>query len=509
MTTIKNIYFEKLDQVLQQVQRDRGALLSAPLSLEPQRLVVGYSGGLDSAVLVKLLVDYCNQLSQKKCYSLEAVHINHQLSVNADSWQAQCEAVCAQYELPITSKKVDVNAKGKGIESAARDARYRVFQDVCADDGVLLLAHHLNDQAETFFIRLMRGSGPLGLGSMQVQSQYGEMPVLRPLLSISREDLELFAQSEALSWVEDESNADSKYDRNHLRNDVLPLLGGRWPAMLTSISRSARLCSEAQSLADDLAALDTDRLQREVDGFAGCLDVKLLAELSSLRICNVLRYCLREQRLPLPSEAVLMRVLTEVIPAREDATPLVQWPGGEVRRYDGALYLLSPVSPVAEGDSIFHQKQPVSLESLERIDVSYEMNDGEVDCAEILAYELPWGGELFISSNEEALEQLRSREGAILYGILPLSLTADQWLRVSVRIGTSKDSLQPVARSVNPLKHWWQQSRTPPWFRRKQPLLYCDDALLLAPGLIACGGDVCAESCVEKRWVAWWPYAAV
>ncbi|MBV1921499.1 MAG: tRNA lysidine(34) synthetase TilS [Pseudomonadales bacterium] len=501
MTTIKSTCFEKLDQVLQQVQQDRGALLSAPPSLEPLRLVVGYSGGLDSAVLVKLLVDYCNQLPQRKCYSLEAVHINHQLSVNADSWQAQCEAVCEQYELLITSKKVDVNAKGKGIESAARDARYRVFQDVCADDGILLLAHHLNDQAETFFIRLMRGSGPLGLGSMKVQSQYGEMPVLRPLLSISREDLERFAQSEALSWVDDESNADSKYDRNYLRNDVLPLLGNRWPSMLTSISRSARLCSEAQSLADDLAALDAVRLRREAGGFSGCLDIKLLAELSSLRICNVLRYCLREQRLPLPSEAVLMRVLTEAIPAREGATPLVQWPGGEVRRHDGALYLLSPV---AEGNGISHQKQPVSLESLERIDVSHEVNYGEIQ-----AYGLPWGGELFVSSSEEALERLRSREGAILDGILPLSLTADQWLRVSVRIGTSKDSLQPTARSVNPLKHWWQQSRTPPWFRRKQPLLYCDDALLLAPGLIACGGDVCAESCVERRWVAWWPYTAV
>jgi len=461
------------------------------------RLVVGYSGGLDSAVLVKLLVAYCGQPSQKSRFSLEAVHINHQLSANADSWQAQCEAVCEQYKLPITSVKVDVNANGKGVESAARDARYQVFQEVCAGDGVLLLAHHLNDQAETFFIRLMRGSGPLGLGSMKELSQYSEMPVLRPLLSESREDLERFAQSEALSWVNDESNADSRYDRNYLRNDVLPLLESRWPSMLLSVSRSARLCSEAQSLADDLAVLDVAKLRKEVGGFGECLDVNLLDKLSSTRIVNVLRYCLRVQGLPLPSEVVLARVLTEVIPAREDASPLVQWPGGEVRRYDGALYLLSPLAGV-ESDA--RQKLPVPLVNLEPIKV----NEGD-----IYGYALPWGGELFISTNEKGLEKLRSQEGAALDGILSLSLTADQWLRVSVRIATSKDSLKPEGRSANPLKHWWQQCRTPTWFRRRQPLLFCDDALLLAPGLIAGGGDVGAESCVEKRWVAWWPYTVV
>lgn len=487
MTTIKNTCFENLDQVLQGIH-------SSP---KPLRLVVGYSGGLDSAVLVKLLVDYCNQPSQKTRYILEAVHINHQLSTNADSWQAQCEAVCEQYQLPVTSIKVHVSAKGKGIESAARDARYQVFQDICADDGVLILAHHLNDQAETVFIRLMRGSGPLGLGSMKDVSHYGEMPVLRPLLSVSRSHLELFAQSESLSWVNDESNADSRYDRNYLRNEVLPLLEDRWPSMLTSISRSARLCSEAQSLADDLAVLDAARLRREVGDFGGRLDISLLAELSSLRICNVLRYCLREQGLPLPSEVVLTRVLTEVIPAREDASPLVQWPGGEVRRYDGALYLLSPIMEV---DSDSCQKQSLRLVDLE----CAALSDGEIQ-----SYVLPWGGELFISSIEGALEKLRSQEGEALDGILPLSLTTDQWSRVFVGIGSSKDSLKPVNRSINPLKHWWQQSRTPPWFRRRQPLLYCDDTLLLAPGVIACESDIVGEFDVEKRWVSWWPYSAV
>ncbi|OUR87222.1 tRNA lysidine(34) synthetase TilS [Gammaproteobacteria bacterium 42_54_T18] len=487
LTAIKSICFKKLDQVLQRVQSPQ----------KPLRLVVGYSGGLDSAVLVKLLVDYCNQPSQKKRYILEAVHINHQLSANADVWQAQCEEVCEEYELPITSIKVDVNANGKGIESAARDARYNVFQDICADDGVLLLAHHLNDQAETFFIRLMRGSGALGLGSMKDLSQYGEMPVLRPLLTVSRGDLELLAQSEALFWVDDESNADSRYDRNYLRNDVLPLLEGRWPSMLTSVSRSARLCYESQCLADDLAELDAARLRREVGGFGGCLDVSLLAELSSMRICNVLRYCMREQGQSLPSEVVLTRVLNEVIPAPDDATPLVQWPGGEVRRYDGALYLLSPLIGGREDNC---QKQPVSLVNLEPVEVSD---------SDIQGYALPWGGELFVSSKEGALEKLRSREGAALGGVLHLSLTADQWSKVTVRIGTSKDSLKPANRSANQLKYWWQQHRIPPWFRRKQPLLYCDDALLLAPGLIACESDAGVESYVEKRWVAWWPYTVV
>lgn len=490
--TAKAACFLQLDNDLEQMRTSRSELV---------RLVVGFSGGLDSAVLLFLLSEYCKQ---RTGLVLEAVHVNHQLSPNADSWQSHCERIGKQYSIPITAKKVFIETNGRGIEAAARDARYEAFQDVCGNDGVLLLAHHLDDQVETLFIRLMRGSGPLGLSAMRPAASHKATPLLRPLLAVSREELEGFAKEMGVSWVTDESNVDTAYDRNYLRHDVLPLLAQRWPGMKPNVFRSARLCNEAVTLMDEVAQQDLESVVADDGG----LSVTSMEALSATRTRNLLRYCLRSADIPLPSEVVLQRILDEVIPARQDAKPLVQWQGGQVCRSDGKLYVLFPFNPlVSDHES---SEQSVLDDSVLEHSVLDQVLSRQVSGLtkdRVAAYNLPWGGQLFISKSKEALLSLRSREGLGLQHLLPLAISEQNWLTLSFRQGSPKTEVRPPKRPSKQLKKWWQEYRVPLWYRQRQPLLYSQGELVMVPGLLTCehvqaGGEIA----VEKRWIGWWPY---
>jgi len=455
------------------------------------RLVVGFSGGLDSAALLFLLSEYCNQ---RQDLVLEAVHVNHQLSPNADSWQTHCESMCNQYSIPITVKKVSIETNGQGMEAAAREARYQVFQDICGSDGILLLAHHLDDQVETLFLRLMRGSGPLGLSAMRAITSHKEMVLLRPLLAVSREELEAFVKEANVSWVTDESNVDTAYDRNYLRHDVLPLLTQRWPRMKPNVFRSARLCNDAVTLMDEVAQQDRALVIADDGG----LSVAGIEALSATRTRNLLRYCLRSVQIPLPSEVVLQRILDEVIPARQDAKPLVQWRGGQVCRSDGKLYLLFPFVTSVKDQELSDQAV---------LDHVLSNQVAELTKKKVAAYNLPWGGQLFISNSQDALLSLRSSEGLGLQRLLPIAMPEHYWTTVSVVRGSPKMEARPPKRPSKRLKKWWQEYRVPLWYRERQPLLYSQGELVMVPGLLACEhGQVGGETAVERRWIGWWPY---
>ena len=193
------------------------------------RWLVGFSGGLDSTALLDLLV----QLSRsEQLPPLMAVHVNHGLSPNADAWQLHCEQVCRRLGVPLESRRVEVSNSGKGVEAAAREARYAVFEELLEPGGVVLLAHHLDDQVETFFLRLLRGAGTQGLSAMPANRALGRGILYRPLLEFSRDQLRDYAAQRQLEWVEDESNAQSGPKRNFLRREVLPLVEQRWPFRL-------------------------------------------------------------------------------------------------------------------------------------------------------------------------------------------------------------------------------------------------------------------------------------
>jgi tRNA(Ile)-lysidine synthase len=216
------------------------------LEAAPQ-ILVGFSGGLDSTVLLHLL---CELLPPER---ITAVHIHHGLSDNADDWQQHAKALCHSLGVSLVTESVVVNQTGAGLESAARDARYKVFEECLVEDGLLLLGHHADDQVETVLFRLLRGSGARGLSGIPQYRAVGSGHLIRPLLSWPKSSLHAYAKSQQLAWIEDESNQLEQFDRNYLRHSVIPVLAQRWPDYVQGIMRTAEQSGQADQLADSVA----------------------------------------------------------------------------------------------------------------------------------------------------------------------------------------------------------------------------------------------------------------
>ena len=215
-----------------------------PLCHHADRLYLGFSGGVDSHVLLHLCASIAS-LNAK----LVAIYVHHGLQVEADFWAEHCQRTCEA--LGVACQIVRVNAQpiqGQSPEEAARNARYDALKAFVQSNDVLLIAQHREDQLETVLLQLFRGSGLKGLSAMPACIPFGSGTLLRPLLDVSKQAINSYAIAHELSWIEDPSNLSSDYDRNFLRNEVLPLLKQRWPAVDKTVSRSAKHCAEAQSL---------------------------------------------------------------------------------------------------------------------------------------------------------------------------------------------------------------------------------------------------------------------
>lgn len=242
-------------------------------------VLLAYSGGLDSSVLLHQLVQLREQRPQLQ---LRAVHIHHGLSPLADGWVAHCQQQCDRWRVPLVVVRVQVDAREGGIEAAARQARYRALRQQLAAGETLLTAQHLDDQSETLLLALKRGSGPAGLAAMPQQQLLGDHRHLRPLLAQSRQQLESWAQRYQIGWIEDDSNLDPRYDRNFLRLQVMPLLNQRWPHFASAVARSAQLCGEQERLLDELLAESLDAL---VDESGALCFTPLLTMSDARRFC--------------------------------------------------------------------------------------------------------------------------------------------------------------------------------------------------------------------------------
>ena len=204
-------------------------------------VAVALSGGVDSVVLLHKL---------RKLPGVRAVHVHHGLSPNADEWAAFCRRVCKRLGVPLSVRKVKVQRSGEGLEAAARKARYEVFAKLDAD--CIALAHHLDDQAETVLMNLLRGTGLKGARGMAGRSKWRGKVLWRPLLTLSRKDIVTYARAQGLEWVEDESNADESLTRNFLRHRVAPLLEQKYPAWKKNLARAARHFARADAGAERL-----------------------------------------------------------------------------------------------------------------------------------------------------------------------------------------------------------------------------------------------------------------
>lgn len=299
---------------------------------------VALSGGLDSTVLLHLLA----QLALREALPpISAIHVHHGLQVVADGWPEHCQRFCDALGLPLRIERVQVGA-GASLERAARDARYAAFTSLLGEGECLLTGQHRDDQAETVLFRLFRGAGVRGLAGMSACRPLGAGLLLRPLLGISRAELERYARGQGLVWVEDPSNASDDYDRNYLRNQVLPVVARRWPAATESIARSAGHLAEADGLLAELAQIDLTSADPQ-SHYRGMplpsLAVGPLASLSESRQRNALRHWLVPlARLPDSAHWAGWQDLRD---ARADAEPVWRLADGELRRANGRLWWLA------------------------------------------------------------------------------------------------------------------------------------------------------------------------
>jgi tRNA(Ile)-lysidine synthase len=297
------------------------------------RVWVAYSGGLDSHVLLHLMH---RALSNNPLYQLSAIHIHHGISAQADDWVKHCETVCAALDCPLTVLYVEGGVVGdQSPEEAARKARFTAFENRLGAIDCLCLAHHASDQAETILWRLLRGSGPQGLGGMAQKMHRGVLEILRPLLHVSKTSILAYAKSHHLVWIEDPSNQDTRFDRNFLRQNMMPLLEARWPQMVRSINRSAALCKETADAVEIVAKKNLSHLQDKEDNQS--LSVSGLLALDTLLRQTVIRLWLAEQGLQAPSYDHMQRIDREVLGAKRGAKPSLKIGHYTLRRINHRL----------------------------------------------------------------------------------------------------------------------------------------------------------------------------
>ena len=295
-------------------------------------LIIGYSGGLDSSVLLHTLA----QLQDSLHAQLQAVYIDHGLQAQSRTWADHCAAQCAAYHLPFQTIRINAQAtRGQSPEQAARAARYQAFSKLLNAQSrqcVLLTAHHQDDQAETLMLQLMRGAGPTGLSAMPEMKTLGDGQQGRPWLTSSRAQLERYAEQYQLAYIQDPSNLENDYDRNYLRNQVMPILQQRWPSANKTMARSAALLAEQQALlTTELQAA----LRCNTQGAVFAPPAKLAAN----KLSALLRLWLQEQGAATPSQAVLTQV-QQLLDARQDAKGEVAWGQGEDRVIVRSLSLI-------------------------------------------------------------------------------------------------------------------------------------------------------------------------
>ncbi|HVY53752.1 MAG TPA: tRNA lysidine(34) synthetase TilS [Gammaproteobacteria bacterium] len=389
---------------------------------------IAYSGGLDSRVLLHC----CNEIRKTQPFKFKAIHIHHGISSNADDWLAHCSSVCGEYDMELFHFKVDARPEaGESLEERARIKRYEKFITVLHPRDILLTAQHQDDQAETFFLQLLRGAGPKGLSAMPKVKTLGPGLQARPFLDVTCEELKSYALQHQLTWVEDESNVDSHYPRNFIRHEVLPLLKKRWPAVTSLFARAAENCAETERL---LVGFGETDLRRAKGSKTGTLSVKALLELNTEKQRLILRMWLEQQGVILPNAAKLYQIQSNALTAKQDRSPCIRWRNIEVRRYQDDLYVMKAL-PAHNSQKTFKWDgiSPISVPEFGQIEaLPVELRQGEIEIR------FRQGGEIFRLPNGQHHE----------------------------------------------LRKFFQEKRIPPWERDRLPLIFADGELVLIPGLL-------------------------
>lgn len=414
-----------------------------PENTDVPSIIIAYSGGLDSTVLLHLMA----QSKYKK--QLTAVHINHGLMPDADKWARHCQQTCQQLDVPIHVEKVAVNKQHpQGPEAAAREARYGALLKHTTTKTIFLTGHHQDDQAETMLLQLFRGAGPAGLAAMPMVSAFANARLARPLLNINRQEIQDYANKENLNWIEDQSNQDKRYSRNYLRHEVMPVIQKNWPGISQQLARGASHQAEATELLKKLAAQDLLTCSEIInespdDKF---LNLEKVLQLDTLNLKNMLRYFIHTRGIPVPGNKQLNHIVSQIGRPSLSGQQQISWQGGECRLYRGLL-------------SISHPFQVIDRKTRLSWDLWDEGNSNEP----VKPLVLPGSGRVLSASRGlgTGLSVARLQQGPI-----------------TVRFRQGGEScLLPGRGHHHKLKKLFQEAGIPPWERPRLPLIYVGEEL--------------------------------
>lgn len=426
----------------------------------PPGLCVAFSGGPDSTALLHALV----QMPEARGCGLRALHVDHGLHADSAAWAEHCTAFCASLGIPLTVARVDVDdARGEGIEAAARHARYAAFSEHLRNGEWLALAHHRDDQIETVLLKLLRGAGPEGLSGMRELRPFGSGCLWRPLLDVPRAKLRGYVDKHGLPYLDDPANEDPRFSRNTLRNEILPRITRRWPHANASILHTARLCRVTSDFITREATTALTSL-RHPDGSLAADDWLALHE--AIRV-PTLHHWLHERGLTTPTDTQRRELERQAAKAAEDAVPCIAWADTEVRIWDGHLHATPPLQLLPYAWQAAWDGTPMALPA---------------DC-----------GTLVLAASEAAPQSV-------------CAIRFDPALAVRLRRGGER--IKPVGDPhTRELRDLYQRARIPPWLRARCPLIFEDNELIAVAGLWANerGQQFFAARNASPRWLrpAW------
>ena len=402
----------------------------------PTQLAVAFSGGLDSTVLLHATI----KAHGKK--NVHAFHVHHGIQKEADQWQAHCKAVAKKLGCHFDTRNVKLN-KQSNIESQARNLRYQALSEMCEAHNIqdLLLAHHLDDQAETVLIQLMRGAGLPGLSAMPHVKSNELIHLWRPFLNMRHKDLEIYAKEHQLTWIEDPSNQDESYRRNAVRKSIMPTLEKFQKGAIENLARSAKHLGEAQGLLNQLADIDLGLIETK-EGLSKTNLIRLY-KTSQARATNALRRWLSKNGLAYPSEERLTAWWSELTQARLDAK--LQWDHDQcvIRLWRGHLSITQDLNAQAKGKE---KEKEVKTE-------------GEWTFKKVPANSKKPGiaKDRFEKAKQKGLINTMAREGGEKFKV-------------------------DLKRPRKSLKNLYQEAAIPPW-QRDVPLLYIGEELVAVAGI--------------------------
>ncbi|XZR52867.1 MAG: tRNA lysidine(34) synthetase TilS [Enterobacteriaceae bacterium] len=398
-----------------------------------KKYLIAYSGGVDSSALLHILFNLSKTLL--KNISLRAIHINHNLNINSNIWVKHCYLFCKKKKIKLIIKNINIKKKNN-LEERARKLRYKIFKKIILNDEILLLGHHLQDQCETFFLSLKRGSGPSGLSCMSFKKKMGKNYLIRPFLNIKKKIINKYVIKNKIKYIIDNSNYDTKYDRNFLRLKILPIINKRWPEFYISIFKSSILCANQEYIIHKILQKTILKIQNSKKA----LSINYLKKTKLIKCYLIIKKWINQFNVKTPSFKKIKKIWNEIALSNINSKPKINIKLYQINRYCKYLYLLP---------------------------VTYNIKNIIINCKKKKKIILPNNiGKLIFNSKEGYIIQAPLKKQKITIKFLD----------------KNKYNIIGKIHSIK-IKKIWKELGIAPWLRNKIPLIYYNNKLISGIGI--------------------------